>query len=133
MPAPHSLPPPHKKRKVQSSSVASQIKQLEDELTHAVSANTSLNPLADLLELAITAEDAQDTSKGIYALYRVFVVIITHNKLGSTTENDDDAGKTVKAWIWERYNTYVDFLGGLLKDDEKILRVNSTALFSQCF
>ena len=122
MPGPvRSLPPPNKKRKVKDdASFGTSIKRLEDELTRAISTNTSLNPLADLLDLAVRQPDAQNTSKAIYALYRLFVLLITKNKLNS---NSDEGAKIVKAWLWERFNSYVEFLGGLLKDQEKALRV----------
>ncbi|PPQ89234.1 hypothetical protein CVT25_001313 [Psilocybe cyanescens] len=120
--APHSLPPPSKKRKTHREDYGSKIKQLEDELIAAVGKNLSLNPLADLLALAYDVEDPHDTSKAIYALYRVFVVIISDNKLGL---GGDEAAKVVKAWIWERLQSYVDFLGSLLQDDEKFLRTSA--------
>ena len=118
-----SLPSPTKKRKLQDDSgFARSVEQLEDQLTLAVAQNSSLNPLADLLDLTLTASDPQHTSKAIYALYRVFVVIVTNgNLLG---RGKDEATKVVKSWIWERLNEYVDFLGSLLKDEEKFLRVS---------
>ncbi|KAJ6619540.1 CBF/Mak21 family-domain-containing protein [Mycena sp. CBHHK59/15] len=120
---PLSLPPPSKKRKIQKDSgFEKSVQQLEEKLTSVATANTSLNPLADLLELAFSASDAQDTSKAIYALYRVFVIVISGGKL--SPGGDADA-KVVKAWIWDRLNSYVDFLCGLLKDEEKSLRISS--------
>lgn len=124
-PSLHSLPPPSKKRKTTKDFV-SRVKQLEEELTYAIAKNASLNSLADLLALAYDAEDPHDTSKAVYALYRVFVIIISNNKLGIS---GDEAAKVVKAWIWDRLQAYVDFLGSLLQDDEKFLRV-STHFFS---
>ena len=121
MPALHSLPPPTKRRKTQKdASHLQSIKQLEDNLHNSVTKNESLNSLADLLELAYTVEDPHDTSKAIYALYRVFVIIISNNNLEL---GGDEAAKVVKAWIWERFQSYVDFLGSLLQDEEKFLRV----------
>ncbi|KAJ7069994.1 CBF/Mak21 family-domain-containing protein [Mycena amicta] len=121
--APSSLPPPAKKRKIQKDSdFVKSLQTLEEQLTAAATANASLNPLADLLELALGTEDAQDTSKAIYALYRVFVVIISGGKLNT---GGDEAAKIVRAWIWERLNAYVDFLCGLLKDEEKVLRTSA--------
>ena len=118
---PSSLPPPTKRRKIQKDASRSQsIKRLEDDLHDSVTKNDSLNSLADLLELAYTVDDPHDTSKAIYALYRVFVVIISNNKLDL---GGDEAAKVVKAWIWERFQSYVDFLGSLLQDEEKFLRV----------
>ncbi|KAF7296464.1 Ribosome biogenesis protein Noc4 [Mycena chlorophos] len=121
--APSSLPPPAKKRKIQKDSdLVKSVQTLEKELTAAAAANASLNPLADLLELALSAEEAQETSKAMYSLYRVFVVIISGGKLNA---GGDEAAKIVRAWIWERLNAYVDFLCGLLKDEEKILRTSA--------
>ncbi|GLB45172.1 putative CBF/Mak21 family protein [Lyophyllum shimeji] len=124
MPGPvRSLPPPTKKRKVQADSAFSQsIQRLEAELTQAISAGASLNPLADLVELALATKNPQETSKAIYALYRVFVLVISSDKLGL---GGDDAAKVVKAWLWDRLNVYVDYLGGLLKDEEKTLRISA--------
>ena len=121
MPSLHSLPPPTKRRKTQKDAEHPQsIKRLEDDLHDSLTKNESLNSLADLLELAYTVDDPHDTSKAIYALYRVFVVIISNNKLDF---GGDEAAKVVKAWIWERLQSYVDFLGSLLQDEEKFLRV----------
>ncbi|KAJ7718108.1 CBF/Mak21 family-domain-containing protein [Mycena maculata] len=117
------LPPPSKRRKIQKDSeFVKSTQNLEEQLTSAAAANTSLNPLADLLDLALTATDAQDTSKAIYSLYRVFVIIISGGKLGP---GGDEAAKVVKTWLWDRLNSYVDFLCGLLKDEERLLRISS--------
>jgi U3 small nucleolar RNA-associated protein 19 len=119
-PAP-SLPPANKKRKIQKESeFVNSVQRIEEQLTSAIASNSSLNPLADLLDLAFTASDAQDTSKAIYALYRVFVTLVSGGKLGA---GGDESAKVVKAWLWDRLNSYVDFLCGLLKDQEKLLRV----------
>ena len=116
-----SQPPPAKRRRTQKDASYSQsIKRLEDDLHDSVAKNDSLNSLADLLEMAYTVKDPHDTSKAIYALYRVFVVIISNNKLEI---GGDEAAKVVKAWIWERLQSYVDFLASLLQDEEKFLRV----------
>ena len=119
---PSSLPPPTKRRRTQKDSSHSQsIKRLEDDLHDSVTKNGSLNSLADLLELAYTVEDPHDTSKVIYALYRVFVIIISNKKLDSS---GGEAAKVVKSWIWDRFQSYVDFLASLLQDEEKFLRVS---------
>ncbi|KAJ7244754.1 CBF/Mak21 family-domain-containing protein [Mycena haematopus] len=121
-PAP-SVPPPSKKRKIRKESeFAKSIQRLETQLTAAAANHSSLNSLADLSELAFNAADAQDTSKVIYSLYRVFVILISGGKLGP---GGDGATKVVKAWIWDRLNSYVDFLCGLLKDEEKLLRISA--------
>ncbi|KAH7926662.1 CBF-domain-containing protein [Leucogyrophana mollusca] len=115
-----SLPPPAKKRKTKDGSLS--VQKIEQQLISAVASNSSLNPLADLLELAHAASDARDMSKTIYGLYRVFVVIITNGKLG---HGGDEAAKAVRKWIWERLDSYVELLVGLLQDEESTLRKSS--------
>ncbi|KAF8329231.1 CBF/Mak21 family-domain-containing protein [Amanita rubescens] len=123
MPGHISSLPPSKKRKVKDdASFGTSVKRLEDDVTHAISTNASLNSLADLLDLAVAARDAQNTSKAVYALYRVFVQLITNTKLST---GGDEAARIVKTWLWERLNTYVEFLGGLMKDEEKMLRISA--------
>ncbi|KAF6748121.1 hypothetical protein DFP72DRAFT_1146703, partial [Ephemerocybe angulata] len=128
MPAPlRSLPPQTKKRKLaHTSSVVSEIKQLEDELSSAIKSNASLNKVADLLELIVgprgEALQPQELSKGIYSLYRVFTLVIASGKLSIQGEG---AAKAVKAWLWERLNGYTDFLVLLMKDEEKVIRVSA--------
>ena len=123
MPVPvRSLPPPAKKRKINPSEAAQKTQKLEEQISDAVSNNTSLNPLADLVELACSATQAKDVSKAIYALYRSLVTIIHKGKF---VVAGDEHAKIVKAWLWEQLNTYVELLAGLLQDDEKSLRVSS--------
>jgi hypothetical protein len=122
-----SLPPPTKRRKtaVQTTS----IKSLEVQLTSAVADNGSLNPLADLLALAHSTSDAREMSKAIYSTYRVFVLIISR---GMLVYGGDDATKLVRKWIWEKLDSFVDLLVGLLQDDEPVLRVRIILLIPSC-
>ncbi|KAF8559665.1 CBF-domain-containing protein [Imleria badia] len=116
MPA-SSLPPPTKRQKTRSNETIT--KDLERQITAAVADNASLNPLSDLLVIALNASDARDMSKAIYSLYRVFVVIVSSNKLAP---GGSDAAKVVRKWVWERLDTYVNLLLGLLQDEEATLR-----------
>lgn len=127
--APRPSLPTSKKRKHASdgTDATSSIKSLEDQLIGAVASKSSLNPLADLLDIARNAADPQLLSKAIYALYRVFVVIITNGLLLNVAGSDET--KAVRAWIQEKLNSYVELLTGLLKDEESVLKVrylNST-------
>lgn len=128
-----SLPSPKKRKQpsdVQSSSHATaRIKSIEDQLISAVSNKSTLNPLADLLEIACNAVDAQILSKAIYALYRVFVVIITHGLLLNVAGSDET--KAVRAWIQEKLHAYVELLVGLLSDEESTLQVRFTAMLEK--
>ncbi|KAF9000921.1 CBF-domain-containing protein [Hymenopellis radicata] len=121
MPIP-SLPPTKKRRIEKDTKVLQSIQELEQQLTRAVENNASLNPLADLLDTTRSCKESQEVSKGIYALYRVFVLIVVKGKL---SVSGDESTKAVKAWLWERMNSYVDYLCGLMKDGEKTLRVSA--------
>lgn len=125
-----SLPTSSKKRKNGNDNVvddiAASIQSLEEQLIAAISAKFSLNALADLLDIARTTTDAQLLSKAIYALYRVFVVIITNNLLLNVSGNDE--ARTVREWIQEKLRGYVGLLTGLLKDEESMLKVRETQI-----
>jgi len=105
------------------SSALSRIKKFEDEITSAIVENSSLNKISDFISFFFDLVDPHDSSKGIYALYRVFVSVILN---GNLSPGGDDTAKMVKAWLWEKLMSYVDFLGGLLQDEEKFLRVISS-------
>ena len=113
-----SLPPPAKKRKTKQN--ADSVKELETKITTAVANNTSLNSLLDLLNLSQETSLPADFSKIVYSLYRVFVAIISSEKL---SPSGGDAAKQVRKWIWERLDTFVELLVGLLQDEEPMLRV----------
>ncbi|KAF8919369.1 CBF/Mak21 family-domain-containing protein [Mucidula mucida] len=59
-------------------------------------------------------------------MYRIFVLIVVK---GSCVSGDESA-KAVKTWIWERMNSYVEYLCGLMKDDERTLRTQTSFTFS---
>ncbi|KXN84634.1 hypothetical protein AN958_12234 [Leucoagaricus sp. SymC.cos] len=120
--APRSLPPAKKRKVEHDSGLAEQIRTIETSLIDAVNKNESLNALADLLAIAESSKDAQSTSKAIYSLYRVFVVLITNGKIGL---GGDEAAKLVKTWLLGQLNTYVEFLSSLLKDEEKTIRISA--------
>jgi U3 small nucleolar RNA-associated protein 19 len=121
MPSVASLPP-RKKQKTVLSSVEVEIETLEQTLIDALTKGSSLNQLADLLVLATSAADPIITHKANYALYRLFVRIISAGKMrGNRQENE--AAKTVRRWLSEQFSVYVDFLCSLMKDDQAALRV----------
>lgn len=119
-----SLPPPPKKRKT-ISSLTSQVQVLEDTLTSALQSAPiqSLNPLADLLDLASEATEAKDMSKIIYASYRVFVLINQSGRLMGGPGDEDEGNKVVRKWLGERLAVYQNLLSGLLSDEDSALRV----------
>jgi U3 small nucleolar RNA-associated protein 19 len=94
------------------------MKVLEAQLTNG----DSLNPLVELLDLTFGRESPSDTSKAIYSVYRVFVLILTSGKWRFVGDIDEP-GIIVRSWIWERLNDYTQFLTGLLRDEERSLRV----------
>ncbi|KIM36449.1 hypothetical protein M413DRAFT_31679 [Hebeloma cylindrosporum] len=50
----------------------------------------------------------------------MLAIIITNGKL--ERPGGGQMAKVVKAWIWDRLQIYVDYLGGLLQDEGKFLR-----------
>ena len=118
---PVSSLPPYKRRKISVvDDKLARIKRLESDLNDAISKNSSLNALIELLDIAQTAKDPQLCSKSIYALYRIFVSVI--GSRGLALKGDENA-RVVRGWIWERLNTYTDLLVSLMSDQEKSLRV----------
>ncbi|KAJ8473364.1 hypothetical protein ONZ51_g7916 [Trametes cubensis] len=118
-----SLPSSSKKRKTREDDTVRTIQDLEKQLTAAVSSGSSLNPLADLLDIALEAEAAAQVSKAIYALYRVFVVIISRGLLSGPDASEE--AKAVRTWLLDRLHAFVDFLSGLLKDEEPSLKISA--------
>ena len=121
------MPPslPSKKRKTrETDDTVRTVQDLEKQLTSAVSNGSSLNPLADLLDIALATENPAHLSKAIYALYRVFVVVITNGLLSGPDRTEE--AKAVRAWLLERLHTFVDFLASLMKDEELTLRVRNS-------
>ncbi|KAI0332054.1 CBF-domain-containing protein [Cubamyces sp. BRFM 1775] len=118
-----SLPSSSKKRKTREDDTVRTIQDLEKQLTAAVSSGSSLNPLADLLDIALEAESAAQVSKAIYALYRIFVVIIARGLLSGPDASEE--AKAVRTWLLDRLHAFVDFLSGLLKDEEPSLKISA--------
>ena len=121
--APRSLPPAKKRKVEHDPATEGRIKAIETALLDNLSKNKSLNALADLLDIVQATRVAQLTSKAVYTAYRVFIVIIVNGKLDL---GGDESTRLVKSWIWTQLKTYVDFLTGLLKDEEKTLRVSES-------
>ncbi|KAI0637313.1 ribosome biogenesis protein Noc4 [Trametes polyzona] len=119
-----SLPSSSKKRKSQAADdTVRALQTLEKQLTDAVSSGSSLNPLADLLDIALDAETPVQLSKAIYALYRVFVLIISRGLLSGPDASEE--AKAVRTWLLDRLHAFVDILTGLLKDEEPSLRISA--------
>lgn len=122
MPAPSSLPP-SKKRKTSHSAT---IQRLEENVTSALAQSACLNALADLTNLASLISDAQDLHKAIYALYRVFVLIIELNRLCGASGEAEEA-KLVRSWLNERLAEYTQLLCKSLRHEQKSIKVRCLA------
>ncbi|KAI0670714.1 CBF-domain-containing protein [Trametes maxima] len=125
MPArPSSLTSSSKKRKTREvDDTVRAIQDLEKQLTAAVSTGSSLNPLADLLDIALGADTPVQLSKALYALYRVFVVIVSRGLLSGPDASEE--AKAVRTWLVDRLHAFTDLLTGLLKDEESSLRISA--------
>ena len=94
------IPPPSKKRKVKDNAgFRATMLCLEDELTCVISIDTSLNPLADLLDLVFGKNGAQNTSEAISALYRLSVLLITKRKLNANGDENLVVG-IAHSWVF---------------------------------
>ncbi|KIJ38924.1 hypothetical protein M422DRAFT_32988 [Sphaerobolus stellatus SS14] len=118
MPVQPSLPS-SKKRKI--SHIAT-IEELENGLTTAVKNSGSLNPLADLTSLVSKLSEPQELHKGIYALYRIFVLIIDGGKLNGTSEDSEEV-KLVRGWLNDRLAEYSAVLCKCLLHEQKAIRI----------
>ncbi|KAK7686417.1 hypothetical protein QCA50_010641 [Cerrena zonata] len=126
MAPPSSLPNSHKKRRAEQQSgriYASSIQQLEEQVTAAVASKGSLNPLADLLDIAQEATDPSSLTKALYALYRSFVTILTNGLLTNTPANEE--ARTVRTWVNDRLHEYTELLVSLLKDEDTTIRTSA--------
>lgn len=102
-----------------------QIATLESLLTST--STSSLNPLADLLHLVTSSPEPQVVHKGVYSLGRVFAALVESGKLDGTVVSEKEGGekeRKVREWVRARLAEFVGFLGGLMKDVEKDLRVS---------
>ncbi|TBU28984.1 CBF-domain-containing protein [Dichomitus squalens] len=120
------MPPslPSRKRKASAvDDVVQTIQYLEKELTTAVSTGLSLNPLADLLDIALETENSVYLSKAIYSLYRVFVLAISRGLLSGPDRNPE--ARAVRTWLLERFHAFVELLAGTLKDEEVTLKTSA--------
>ena len=117
-----SLPSDHRKRKHgddgDENNATETIHSLEKQLTEAVASKSSLNPLADLLDIAYNSSNAHLLSKAVWALYRVFVVIIKDGAFFHAAGSEE--ARVVRSWLQEKLNAYVNLLVSLLQDEEAV-------------
>lgn len=115
-----SLPTPRKRQKTAAS--YDSVQTMERETLTAIQEGTSLNPFADLIALISTSPDPKTTHSAIYAVYRVIVALVQTGKLTPARDEAEEA-KIVRQWLDARIEFFSELLAGLLKDDEKSLRV----------
>ena len=141
-----SLPPPNKKQKVSKSSkkaessknASQKVAELEKLISEALSGNASLNPLADLLQIASSAEDDAATVKAIFALYRSFTLIFQKGILNRLDKGVDEGAKSgrkaVRTWVTARLDAFTELLCELLQDEDKTIRVRDLLIdvFGKC-
>lgn len=82
---------------------------------------SSLNPLADLLLVLTSSVEPEVTFKALYAAGRVLASL--HESGRFSLGGQDEKEKVVVSWLRGRLDEFVAFCGGLLKDQEKDLRV----------
>lgn len=117
--------PASKRRKVERTSglaTVEDVSELERSVSDALVETASLNPLADLLDVATSRAEADIVLKAIFALYRLFVQILQKNLL-EPGSSDDNGRKAVRTWLTGKLDAFVDLLCTLLAHEEKALRV----------
>jgi U3 small nucleolar RNA-associated protein 19 len=120
------MPPPAKRRKVDPNDTqgdSQQIESLEGDLKHAIENSSSLNALADLLKEA-TKNKMQPRlrHKAIYALYRVFSLLISTNWYHSSSR-PSQKNQVIRKWLVERLDQYLELLSSLLEHTELTIAV----------
>ncbi|KAF8576410.1 ribosome biogenesis protein Noc4 [Ramaria rubella] len=115
------MTPPTKKRK---TSHIEKIEHLEQTLTSALAKSASLNSLADFTDLASSLSESPDLHKAIYALYRVFILIIDSGRFCGHNEEGEQA-KLVRSWLNERLAEYTTVLCKCLSNDQKGIRTSA--------
>ncbi|KAG8882090.1 hypothetical protein FRB98_003927 [Tulasnella sp. 332] len=117
-----SLPAPRKRQK--TSSTTEDIQTLERTILTAIQDGSSLNPLTDLMGLISSSPDPKTTHSVIYAVYRISVALAQAGRLTPERDESEEA-KIVRQWLEARVTTFSELLAGLLKDDERALRIGA--------
>ena len=127
-----SLPPSKKRRridKIEAENVQTleNISDLEKSVAAALESSSSLNPLADLLHIASSTHDVDVAIKAVFALYRLFTLIIEKGILRLPSDEDSGA-RAVRSWVLTRLDAFADLLCRFLQDEEKTMRVRGDSM-----
>lgn len=85
------------------------------------------NPLLPVIQLARHASP-QVVHKAIWALHRMFILLIGQRRIAELEATRADEVDSVKAWAKDRLDEYIDVLASLLRDEEEALRVSCLTL-----
>lgn len=120
------MPPPSKRRKIDAHETEdgfNQIEKLEQDLKTAIETSSSLNSLADLLKEAKKhKKQPQILHKAIYALYRIFSLLVSGNYYHSQSKPSEKE-LVVRRWLVERLDQYLDFISSLSEHNEPTISV----------
>lgn len=128
---------PSKRRKVDDDATDSvkKIVKLEEDLKRAIEDGSSLNALADLLAEAKKSVDqphAERLHKAIYALYRVFSLLISDERFHSSSRRTSEEDLIVRKWLMQRLDQYLNFLSTLFVHPEPLISVRAS-IFTQYY
>ncbi|KIM21765.1 hypothetical protein M408DRAFT_300994 [Serendipita vermifera MAFF 305830] len=125
------MPPPSKRRKIDSDDEENgqkRIESLEQELQTAIETSASLNSLADLLKVAKkNKKQPLMLHKAIYALYRVFSLLISANYYHSPSRPSEKE-LIVRRWLVERLDQYLELLASFSEHPEPAISQASTQI-----
>lgn len=123
--------PSAKRRKIKRTDASDELESviiLEKQIQQALVDNASLNALLDLLHIALSSKSSEIILKAVFALYRIFTQVIAKGLLQPDSDGDLDAA-SVRTWLLSRLDSFTTLLCGLLKDEEKTLRVCTYSYF----
>ncbi len=114
--------------------------EIEKQLVTALETSGSLNGIADLLALASpapvpdpVAKPPQLQHKAIYALYRVFTLLLTTKKLDALRSDPSPPVQAVRQWLLQKFEQFLSLLTEQLYNAELSISVSFFHVVSSVF
>ncbi|TDL26001.1 CBF-domain-containing protein [Rickenella mellea] len=104
------------------------VEAFEEELTTALSNDSSLNGFSDFLHFVGNSDHPKTVYKGIYAMYRLFSLSIRKRRLDLGSSGNSEV-KAVGVWLREKLERFSLLLQGYLHDEDENLRNASLRIF----
>ena len=121
-------------RAIVRASMRTSPEEIEKELVTALETSGSLNGIADLLALASpvpVAKLPQLQHKAIYALYRVFTLLLTTKRLDALLSDPSPPAQAVRQWLLQKFEQFLSLLTHQLYNPELSISVSFSTLSPQ--